>query len=151
MLATLSYGLWVPAGLFLPAIIIGCSLGSFYADMVRLYLPHTAGITDQSFVIVGAAGMLAGQSRLTYSLAVIMLETTQSLNLFLPVICTIIVANLVGNLVSKKSIYGKSIELKNYPVLGEKIPISKTFLRAEEVMTTGPLVTVKAASQVIFL
>ena len=66
-----------------------------------------------------------------------MLETTQSLNLFLPVICTIIVAKLVGDFVTdNKSIYAKTIELKGYPVLGEKVPVSKTFLRAEEVMTT---------------
>ena len=32
-LATVAYGIWVPAGIFLPAIIIGCSLGKIYADL----------------------------------------------------------------------------------------------------------------------
>ena len=72
-----------------------------------------------------------------------MLETTQSLNLFLPVIVTIIFAKITGDYVSTKSIYGRTIELKGYPVLGEHIPVSKTFLRAEEVMTAQPLITVK--------
>ena len=28
-----TYGVWVPAGLFLPGIIIGCAVGGVYAEM----------------------------------------------------------------------------------------------------------------------
>jgi H+/Cl- antiporter ClcA len=59
--------------------------------------------------MVGAAAVLAGQSHLTYSLAVIMLETTQSINLFLPVIVSILVASVVGKLIQPDSVYKKAI------------------------------------------
>ena len=29
----ITYGVWVPAGLFLPGIIIGCALGSIYQEL----------------------------------------------------------------------------------------------------------------------
>ena len=29
----LTYGVWVPAGLFLPGIIIGCAIGSIYEEV----------------------------------------------------------------------------------------------------------------------
>ena len=32
-----TYGVWVPAGLFLPGIIIGCAIGGVYADL-ELYI-----------------------------------------------------------------------------------------------------------------
>jgi H+/Cl- antiporter ClcA len=40
--------------------------------------------------------MLAGYTRMTYSLAVIVMETSQAINIFIPVIVTIGIANLVG-------------------------------------------------------
>jgi len=30
-----TYGVWVPAGLFLPGIIIGCAVGSIYEEIQR--------------------------------------------------------------------------------------------------------------------
>jgi len=29
-----TYGVWVPSGLFLPGIIIGCSLGQLYGSLI---------------------------------------------------------------------------------------------------------------------
>jgi len=72
--------------------------------------------------MVGAAAVIAGQSHLTYSLAVIMLETTQSINLFLPVITSIIVAQAVAKLIQPESIYKKAIKMKNIPLLPEDVP-----------------------------
>ena len=41
--------------------------------------------------------MLAGYTRMTYSLAVIVMETSQAINIFVPVIVSIGVANFVGD------------------------------------------------------
>ena len=41
--------------------------------------------------------MLAGYTRMTYSLAVIIMETSQAINIFVPVIVSIGVANFVGD------------------------------------------------------
>ena len=33
-LTIITYGIWVPAGLFLPGILIGCSVGIIYMDIL---------------------------------------------------------------------------------------------------------------------
>ena len=72
-----TYGVWVPAGLFLPGILIGCSVGVLYMDiLINIFGLNINAIGGQSYIILGASAMLAGYCRLTYSLAVIMLETT---------------------------------------------------------------------------
>jgi H+/Cl- antiporter ClcA len=55
--------------------------------------------------------MLAGYTRLTYSLAVIMMETTQAINLFLPILVGIIVSNAVARAFNR-SIYEYGIRAK---------------------------------------
>ena len=72
-----TYGVWVPAGLFLPGILVGCSIVILYLDlMVFGFNASVDRLGGQTYIIVGASAMLAGYCRLTYSLAVIMLETT---------------------------------------------------------------------------
>jgi chloride channel 7 len=71
-----TYGVWVPSGLFLPGMIIGCGLGLLVKDIWDRIATDPNPLIGQSYMIMGASAMLAGYTRLTYSLAVIMLETT---------------------------------------------------------------------------
>lgn len=74
---TVTYGIHVPAGLFLPGLILGCVVGLLYMQFMIFTLGYPIDrIGGQSYVIIGAAAMLSSYSRMTYSLAVIMLETT---------------------------------------------------------------------------
>jgi len=50
------------------------------------------------YVTLACAAMLASYTRMTYSLVIIIIETSQSLSLFVPVLFTILVANAVGSL-----------------------------------------------------
>jgi len=151
IMQTMTYGIWVPAGLFLPAIIVGCTMGLMYSDTVTYLWPDSIGATEESFILVGAAAMLSGQSRLTYSIAVIIMETTQSLNLFLPVIVSIMVARFTGYLVSKGSISDQALLAKALPILPDEIPYASQFaenpIEAQEIMTPGP-VTVRTCMRV---
>jgi len=36
-----TYGVWIPAGLFLPGIIMGGTLGRLYTSLIQTYLPMT--------------------------------------------------------------------------------------------------------------
>ena len=72
-----TYGVKIPAGLFLPGIIMGGAMGRLYAYGIQ-YLQGgriEPGEIEQN-TILGSAAMLSGYCRLTYSLTVIMLETT---------------------------------------------------------------------------
>lgn len=107
-----TYGVWVPSGLFLPGILIGCAVGVIYLNFVLYILNadiHKVG--GQSFVIIGSAAMLASYTRLTYSLAVIMLETSQSINIFLPVIISILVSTGIGRCFNR-SLYDYAMRSK---------------------------------------
>ena len=65
----------------------------------------------KNFIVLGCAAMLAGYTRMTYSLGVILMETAQTMNLFVPIIFTIIIANHVGYLFTR-SLYDRGIRGK---------------------------------------
>jgi len=115
-----TYGVWVPAGLFLPGIIIGCAVGGLYAELQAWILGNSieqsySGLNPKNpavtFVLVGAGAMLSAYTRLTFSLLVIMLETTSSINIFLPMTFGIFTARIVGN-VFTNSLYDRAMRAK---------------------------------------
>ena len=70
-------GTAAPCGIFMPCILIGCAIGHIYGIILHEWLfPGNTDIHPQSYAIIGAAALLSGSTRMTYSLAVIMLETT---------------------------------------------------------------------------
>jgi H+/Cl- antiporter ClcA len=94
-----TYGTNVPSGLFLPGMIIGCALGEIYARVClewEIYDLNHYNTYRVTYIILGMGAMLAGYTRMTYSLAVIVMETSQSINIFFPVIVTVGIANFVG-------------------------------------------------------
>lgn len=115
----ITYGTAVPAGLFLPGILIGCSLGRMMSLFLSTQLNHAA--SPATYGTIGAAAVLAGYTRLSFSLAVIMLETTENVNMFLPIIFTLFISFAVGRLFSK-SMYALSIDSKSVPFLIETVP-----------------------------
>lgn len=89
----ITYGIWVPAGVFIPGMIIGCTIGLLYLELlVQGFNVDLLRIGGQSYLVIGSSAMLASYTRLTYSLAVLMLETTQAINLFFSIMISILVA-----------------------------------------------------------
>ena len=78
--------------------------------------------------------MLAGYTRMTYSLVVIVMETSQSINIFIPVAITVATANFFGNLFTR-SLYGRAVRAKQMPILTEQMPRINKYIRAEEIMS----------------
>jgi len=77
-----TYGTNVPAGLFLPGMIIGCALGrTVFAGMKHADLIYYSGQDEldgiaRSYVVLACGAFMAGYTRMTYSLAVILMETS---------------------------------------------------------------------------
>jgi len=132
IMTVFTYGTAVPAGLFLPGILIGCSLGR----MLTLFISTNIETTVQpaTYSIIGAASVLAGYSRMSFSLAVIMLETTENVNLFLPMLFSLFISFAVGRLFNR-SIYVSALGAKNVPFLIETVPYFNSHLRAKEIMS----------------
>ena len=80
--------------------------------------------------------MLSSYTRLTFSLLVIMLETTSSINVFLPMMFTIFTARVVGSFFTN-SLYDRAIRSKNMPFLRSEAPESTMNIPAHQIMTTN--------------
>lgn len=135
-----TYGTNVPAGLFLPGMILGCALGNITEDVfaglgwVRF---ADRSFSVKNFVALGIASVLAGYTRMTYSLAVIIMETAQVINLFVPVVFTVMVSQLVGSYFTR-SLYDTAIRGKQIPILQDWIPDPCRMLHAEQFMAKHP-------------
>lgn len=129
---SLTSGTAAPLGIFIPCILIGCSLGHIYSYLH--YVMFDSDIPAPTFAILGATAMLAGSTRMTYSLAVIMLETTSSVELFLPIVFTLFISYGSGSLLINKSIYLSALRSKNIPLLAKDIPKENKHLLASSLM-----------------
>lgn len=73
-----TYGIFLPSGLFLPGMIIGCAIGDLYNHFCL-----ATGMIEKSqfndyrvtFIILAMCSMLAGYTRMTYSIIVVTMET----------------------------------------------------------------------------
>lgn len=107
----------------MPAMITGCALGALVNDAMKYFLHEHNPVIGQSYEIMGCAAMLAGFTRQTYSLAVIMLETTQQINFFIPIMLTILTSVSVGKIFNQ-SLYERALRMKNLPLLRNHVPKS---------------------------
>lgn len=112
IITILTYGVSVPSGIFLPGIIMGQALGRFYTRFARdiINLPVTEDELLQN-ALFGATAMLSGYMRMTYSLIVIMLETTNSINLYTPMLVCMLFSYCTG-LIFNKSLYNNALNSK---------------------------------------
>lgn len=144
----ITYGVTVPAGLFLPGILIGCSVGIIYMDvLVYGFNVDINRIGGQSYIIIGATAMLAAYCRLTYSLAVIMLETTQSINNFLPTLLAIAASMGVAKSINR-SLYEYAIRMKQMPLLRNHLPEKNKDIRVKDLIENRHLPAVEVVESV---
>ena len=133
-----TYGVYVPAGLFLPGIIIGCAVGAIYEDFARMVMGVDDEVnTDYSQgvipILLAVGAMLSSYCRMTYSLVVVMLETTSAVNIFVPMILCVMVSRAVANLFTP-SLYARAIQIKGVPMLPAKAPLNLRNLEIQEFM-----------------
>jgi chloride channel 3/4/5 len=152
LLASVTFGLQIPAGIILPSLAIGALYGRAMGMVVQLFQKHHADwfifaacepdvpcVTPGTYAIVGAAAALAGVTRMTVSIVVIMFELTGALSYVLPIMMAVMLAKWVGDVFSKRGIYESWIQFKEYPYLDNKddtpvpdVPASNIMTRAEE-------------------
>lgn len=139
----LTYGTNVPAGLFLPGLIIGCTLGNILMWIVTNFGVFSTDDENyyairKKFIILGCGGFMAGYTRMTYSLGVILMETTQDLSLFVPLIFVITLASQTGNMFTR-SLNKRSMRAKQLPIITDKIPPPCEDLKAGDIMAENPI------------
>ncbi|KAI9676961.1 MAG: hypothetical protein M1817_006800 [Caeruleum heppii] len=110
VLTTITFGCKVPSGIIIPALDAGALFGRLIGQMIT-------DISPGIFAMVGAAAFLAGVSRMTISLCVIMFELTGELEYIVPHMIAILVAKWVADTLGKESVYDLAQTVLGHPFL----------------------------------
>ncbi|KAG4305745.1 hypothetical protein PORY_000655 [Pneumocystis oryctolagi] len=160
-LSSISFGLQVPSGIILPSMVIGALYGRLVGIILQ-YIQHKMPyawvfsacksdvecIAPEIYSIIGAASALAGVTRMTVSLVVIMFELTGALTYVLPIMITVMISKWVGDAFEKYGIYENWIYLNNYPYLSKEVDVKNGVI--ENYMTkANNLITITASGHTI--
>ena len=110
LLTTITFGAKVPSGIIIPSL----DAGAFFGRLLGQLLPH---ISPGVFAMVGAAAFLAGVSRMTISLCVIMFELTGELEYIVPHMIAILVAKWVADALEREGVYDLAQTVLGHPFL----------------------------------
>lgn len=164
--AVISAGSSVASGLFVPMLLIGALMGRLVGlaatDIAAaagfgsagappgVFLPPSpwSWIDPGAFALVGAGAFMGGVTRLTVSVAVIMMEVSNDLRTLIPCLVGIMVAKWVADAVAHP-LYHAMLEIKCVPFL-PRAPVSKTSLELVEAkaLMHYPVVTVKESMKI---
>ncbi|KAL2004279.1 hypothetical protein VTN02DRAFT_4004 [Thermoascus thermophilus] len=157
-LASMTFGLEIPAGIILPSLAIGALYGralgiafemwqSAYPDsfLFRSCEPDVPCVTPGTYAIIGAASALGGATRMTVSIVVIMFELTGALTHVIPIMIAVMLAKWCGDTFGKRGIYESWIHLNEYPFLDHRDDIPPPDVSIHKVMTSVDDLTVISA------
>ena len=111
ILTIITFGIKVPSGIIIPAL----DGGAFFGRLIGQLTLHS--ISPGIFAMVGAGAFLAGVSRMTISLAVIMFELTGELEFIVPNMIGIMVAKWVADALEKEGVYDLAQTVLGHPFL----------------------------------
>jgi H+/Cl- antiporter ClcA len=106
---SVTFGALVPAGLFVPSLFIGGCVGRCMGVALKF-----AGMNVEPGIygMVGAGAVLAGVSRLTISLVVVLFELTGGLTYVVPFMVAVLTAKWVGDVITDgQSVYDVHAEM----------------------------------------
>ncbi|KAH8672063.1 chloride channel-like protein 3 [Tricladium varicosporioides] len=151
-LASITFGLQIPAGIILPSMAIGALFGRAVGIIMEIWVhnhptffpfascePDVPCVTPGTYAIIGAAAALGGVTRMTVSIVVIMFELTGALTYVLPIMIAVMFSKWIGDAFGKRGIYESWIHFNEYPFLDNSeetvipdIPVSQIMTRIED-------------------
>ncbi|EFX00498.1 voltage-gated chloride channel protein [Grosmannia clavigera kw1407] len=135
ILTIITFGIKVPAGIYVPSMVVGGLMGRLVGHVVQWVVLQTptwavwsscaaAGgtgcIQPGVYGLVAAGATMCGVTRLSVTLAVILFEITGSLDYVLPFSLAILVAKWTADAIEPLSIYDLLTEMNSYPFLNNK-------------------------------
>jgi len=118
LLTIVTFGCKVPSGIIIPSL----DAGALFGRMVGQLVPD---ISPGIFAMVGAASFLAGVSRMTVSLAVIMFELTGEVNFIPPFMVAILTSKCVADAISADGVYDLAQHLLGHPFFDAEHALDK--------------------------
>lgn len=136
VLTVVTFGTKVPAGIYVPTMVIGGLMGHavglaveyayFIFPDAAFFASCGAGTTPSKCVVPGvyalvcAGAVMCGVTRLSVTLAVILFELTGSLDHVLPFSLAVLVSKWTADALEPLSIYDLLTDLNSYPFLDTK-------------------------------
>lgn len=117
VLTIITFGCKVPSGIIIPSLDAGAFFG-------RLIGQAVTSISPGIFAMVGAAAFLAGVSRMTVSLTVIMFELTGEVDYIPPFMIAILTAKWVADALSSEGVYDLAQTVLGHPFLDPEHAVS---------------------------
>ncbi|KAK9465509.1 chloride channel [Lipomyces arxii] len=133
VLTSMTLGLKVPSGIYVPSMVIGALFGRIVGLAVQwlqyqapdsfIFSSCPAGEDPAEctipgvYAIVAAGAVMAGVTRMTVTLAVILFELTGSLDHVLPISVAILVSKWVAQAIEPSSVYDIIMHNNNFPFL----------------------------------
>ena len=127
LLTTITFGIKVPAGIYVPSMVVGGLLGRIVGHTVQyLVLAYPEGalfgscpkdgglescVTPGVYALVAAGATMCGVTRLSVTLAVILFELTGSLDHVLPFSLSVLVAKWTADAIEPLSIYVRIMQI----------------------------------------
>lgn len=146
VLTTVTFGIKVPAGIYVPSMVVGGLMGRIVGHLVQwLTLTYPDSVLFTScpavdgnpescvvpgvYALVAAGATMCGVTRLSVTLAVILFELTGSLEHVLPFSLGVLIAKWTADALEPLSIYDLLTDMNSYPYLDSKIrPVFTTDL-----------------------
>jgi chloride channel 3/4/5 len=126
LLTTITFGIKVPAGIYVPSMVVGGLMGRIVGHLTQYFVvaypdfflfascPAVPGVescvTPGVYAMVAAGATMCGVTRLSVTLAVICFELTGSLNHVLPFCIAILCAKWTADAIEPRSIYVSEAE-----------------------------------------
>eukprot|EP00761_Pharyngomonas_kirbyi_P003103 gb/GECH01003107.1/.p1 GENE.gb/GECH01003107.1/~~gb/GECH01003107.1/.p1 ORF type:complete len:752 (+),score=138.65 gb/GECH01003107.1/:1-2256(+) len=158
ILTVFTFGLRVPAGLFIPSLGFGAVMGHICGIlMFAWHKNHPASfvfsectesegcVIPGMYALVGASAALGGVTRVTVSLVVIMFELTGGLEYIVPIMLAVVISKWVGDAFNRESVYEMYIHLNGYPFLDNKVDVDVPG-SAKDMMVSRKLMVIPSKS-----
>ncbi|KAH8698989.1 putative chloride channel protein 3, 4 [Talaromyces proteolyticus] len=142
LLTVLTFGLKVPAGIYVPTMVLGALFGKTIGHAFQVFVDTfssrgfpilaaecaaAAGSLDSScispgtYALIGAGSVMCGVTRLPFTLIMVLVEITGRLDYLSPFVLVVFLSNWSAQLVEKDSIYDVVASVNGYPLLEQKI------------------------------
>lgn len=110
LLATsISLGSGMSGGIFAPTLLIGASLGGLYGLMMDSIFQSWVVGDLAIYILVGMATMISCVNNAPITAVMMLFEMTRNYDIFLPVLATAVLANLIARMLIKENIHLKKL------------------------------------------
>ncbi|KLJ11523.1 chloride channel, other eukaryote [Blastomyces silverae] len=137
ILTIITFGIKVPAGIYVPSMVVGGLLGRIVGHIAQYFVVHfpdsflfgscsssrdaLSCINPGVYALIAAGSTMCGVTRLSVTLVVILFELTGSLDHVLPFSLAILCAKWTADAMEPLSIYDLLTDMNSYPYLDNKL------------------------------